>query len=101
MKNAKYYTILEFFLLLGIVSAVFWVDLKQTKFFGDEATWIQKSSHLEDFFKGNVSAFEPKTNLDKYYELTMPTIPEYIIGLSRRVGGYDGKQVKCNRQDLI
>ena len=94
MKNTKYYTVLEFFLLLSIVSAVFLVDLKQTKFFGDEATWIQRSSHFEDFFTGNFSAFHPKTQRDKYLELTMPTIPEYIIGLSRRMGGYDAQQVK-------
>jgi hypothetical protein len=89
MQKIKPTTIIEFLVILSLLGAAFLVDLEKTRFHPDENMWLNQSSHLEDFFKGNFAAFSEK----KYYALTMPTIPEYVIGLSRRAGGYRPDQL--------
>jgi hypothetical protein len=90
MKNIKYFNLIEFVLLLSVFLATFLVDLEKPRFRFDENMWINQSSHFEDFFSGKFYAFEEQ---DRFLALTMPTIPEYVIGLSRRIGGYRPSQL--------
>lgn len=89
MPNTRFTTLIEFLIIVGLLGAVFFVDLPQTAFHADENMWINQSSHLEDFFNGNFAAFGER----KYYALTMPTITEYVVGVSRRAGGYSPKRL--------
>jgi 4-amino-4-deoxy-L-arabinose transferase-like glycosyltransferase len=90
MRNLKRSIVFEFFIIFFIVGASFMVGLKKTWFHPDESLWINQSYHFEDFFEGRFSAIaQQRTD----YALTMPTIPEYVIGLSRRIGGYTPAQL--------
>lgn len=84
MKKISIATLIEFLIIVSLLGAVLLVNLPKPKFHPDESMWINQSSHLEDFFKGNFATFDKQ----KFYALTMPTVTEYVIGLSRRAGGY-------------
>lgn len=88
MKISKS-TLIEFLILVSLLGVAFLGNLPKIAFRADENMWINQSSHLEHFVTGNFRPFsEPKV-----YALTMPTIPEYVIGLSRRAGGYKPKDL--------
>ena len=90
MKKLINIKIIEFLFILVILSGAFLIELKDTWFHPDESMWINQSSHFEDFFRGRFARIaQGREDL----ALQMPTIPEFTIGLSRRLGGYDPSEL--------
>lgn len=75
---------LEGLLVICLLAGAFLLRTKMAEFHPDESMWISQSRQLENFFSGNFAAL----TVVNAHTLTMPTVPEYIIGLSRLAGGY-------------
>ncbi len=86
MAPIKNYNALELIGLTLIVSAVFLFRIASVAFVGDESMWISRSYYFELFLSGRFRdiVHDPSPSIS----MAMPTMPEYLIGFSRWLGGY-------------
>jgi hypothetical protein len=83
----------ELALVLGILLAVLGKDISSVEFHGDESQWIATSRFLGPFITGEFSS--PVWGVS-YWTLTQPPLTRYIIGISRRIGGFEGRDLNTH-----
>jgi hypothetical protein len=79
-------TIVAFALLIAVYSH----DIDKVEFHGDESGWISLSSQFEAFHKRQFSS--PLWS-ETYWTLTQPPMARYLIGISRRIGGFHADEL--------
>lgn len=90
----KNYDILEGVALILIVGAVFLFNIGTVRFVSDESMWISRSYYFELYFSGRFRdiVHDPSPSI----AMAMPTVPQYLIGFSRWVGGYRPQDLNQN-----
>jgi 4-amino-4-deoxy-L-arabinose transferase-like glycosyltransferase len=83
----------ELVLILGLLIGFFVKNIQYINFEGDESQWIKTSHVLGPFLRGDFSS--PAWDVS-YWTLTHPPLPRYIIGIGRRIGGFQMKDLNTH-----
>ncbi len=82
---SKFISKFEKWLIFALIVLVYFADLSSVPFNGDESHWIAFSNRFELFVRGawRHPAWQPE-----WPNLHNPTFTYYVIGFSRRLGGF-------------
>ena len=87
---------MELALLIILLSLTLFGKMRAQNYHTDEGLWIGSSYFLETFVTFD---FRSYVWAESYWTLTQPHMTRYIIGLSRRIGGYKIHELNRLRQN--
>ena len=88
---------LELGMIGGLLLAIFCINIRHASFHPDESHWIASSRSFEAFVGGQ---WDSPIWRQSYWTLTQPPVTRYIIGIGRRLGGYQQVNIPWDfRQD--
>lgn len=75
----------ELVAIIFLLLTIFISRIEFVSFHPDESSWIATSYYYEAFMNGEI--LSPVWN-EQYFTLNQPPVTRYLIGLGRRIGGY-------------
>jgi 4-amino-4-deoxy-L-arabinose transferase-like glycosyltransferase len=85
MRSRNLIQYIELVLVIGLLAFVYFSNLSDVEFHGDESQWIGTSDAFESYLR---MEFDSPVWAPSYWTLTQPPVARYVIGAGRYTGGY-------------